>query len=384
MRRAPTEDDESMDALLDTMMNVVGILIIVLVVTQLGVGDAVKRIGETLAVDPATLKKTEQELASIEKQRDQLKASAQDLQQVDQQEIAKRLKDVLRKNALRQKELDKLLAEQEKVAGDKKRMEETEEQIQEKEELLDKLRKQILAAQDEEAQLKANLEETPPRKELPSVEVTLPNPRPAPKGAKQILFICSANKLYPLDINQFRADGQALGMRVIKAEKLELHLPVDNKQKIFYLKDPEHFIREFNRRSLALEKRSPKNRYFHVELVAAGSNPRLVFHPLESGGVTERTINRAQSSFRKRLKSVDPSSYYIRFNVCLDSFDVYVTARRIISRLDLLAGWEPLPVDWKFTTNLGGTIRFGPRPKPKPKPVNPPKPKPSKPVNVID
>jgi len=39
MGRRPKEDDDgSMDSLLDTMMNVVGILVLVLVVTQLGVG----------------------------------------------------------------------------------------------------------------------------------------------------------------------------------------------------------------------------------------------------------------------------------------------------------------------------------------------------------
>ena len=45
MRRKNGNDDEgAMDSLLDTMTNVVGILVIVLVVTQLGVGDAVSRI----------------------------------------------------------------------------------------------------------------------------------------------------------------------------------------------------------------------------------------------------------------------------------------------------------------------------------------------------
>ena len=87
MRRAPVDDDENMDSLLDTLMNVVGILIIVLVVTQLGVGDAVKRIGETLAVDPATLRQAEEELVSFDRQRDRLKVSAQDQQQVDPEVI---------------------------------------------------------------------------------------------------------------------------------------------------------------------------------------------------------------------------------------------------------------------------------------------------------
>ena len=43
-RRKKSSSGASLDSLLDTMTNVVGILVILLVVTQLGVSDAVKRI----------------------------------------------------------------------------------------------------------------------------------------------------------------------------------------------------------------------------------------------------------------------------------------------------------------------------------------------------
>lgn len=381
MRRAPVEDDESMDSLLDTLMNVVGILIIVLVVTQMGVGEAVKRIGKTMAVDPATLERTEKELIAADLQRDKLDAMVQDFQQVDEEQITKRLEELLRQQEEKQKELEQLTAEletkQEKAAENKKLVVE----IQENKELLDKLRKEILTAQEEEARLTALLDKTRPRQELPPVEVNLPNPRPAPAGAKQILFICSNDKLYPLNTEQFQLEGRELGLKVIQSARLELHLPVSESQKIFYLKDPKEFLRLFN-------KRPPTDRYFRAELVASGSSPRLVFHPLEDGGETDRSINRARSQFRKQLKAVDSSLYYIRLNVCADSFDVYVTARRIISRVGLLAGWEPQAEKWKYATNLGGTIRFGPPPKPQPKPTKPPpkptKSAPTKPVNVID
>jgi len=379
MRRAPVEDDENMDSLLDTLMNVVGILIIVLVVTQMGVGEAVKRIGKTMAVDPVTLQRTEEELVAKERQRDRLEARVEDLQQVDEGQIANRLEELLRKKTGRQKELDRLTAElkakQEKVAKNTQ----LEAEIQENKTLLEKLRKEILAAQDEEARLKALLEKTRPRKKLPALEVMLPNPRPAPPGATQILFICSNNKLYPLNAEQFRFEGQAIGKKVIRTERLELHLPVSESQKIFYLKNPEEFLREFN-------KQAPTGRYFRAELVAVGSTPRLVFHPLEDAGETGRSIQRASSRFRKQLKAVDLSSYYIRFDVCADSFDVYVTARRTIGRIGLLAGWEPQAADWLYAVNLGGPIRFGPphKPQPKSKKPAPPPAKPKKPANVID
>jgi len=43
-RRRRQSDDGNLDSLLDTMTNVVGILIILMAMTQIGVGDAVQRI----------------------------------------------------------------------------------------------------------------------------------------------------------------------------------------------------------------------------------------------------------------------------------------------------------------------------------------------------
>jgi hypothetical protein len=78
--------------------------------------------------------------------------------------------------------------------------------------------------------------------------------------------------------------------------------------------------------------------------------------------------------------------FYIRFYVCADSFDIYVTTRRIVSDMGLLAGWDPQGATWRYTTHMGGSMRLGPLPKPAPKPKTPPgpAPKPKKPANVID
>ena len=261
--------------------------------------------------------------------------------------IERRLEELQRQKEERQKELEQLTTELQAKQAKVAKNEKLEAEIQENKALLDKLRKEILAAQEEEARLNAMLEKTRPRQQLPPIEVNLPNPRPAPPGASQLLFICSNNKLYPLNTETFQIEGRELGLKVIRSERLELHVPVSESQKIFYLKAPEKFLKMFN-------ERPPTDRYFRAELVAAGSTPRLVFHPLEDAGETDRSINRASSRFRKRLKSVDASSYYIRFNVCADSFDVYATARPIISRIGLLAGWEPQPTDWRYAANQIG------------------------------
>ena len=51
MRPRRKKQTGSLDSLLDTMTNVVGILVILLVVTQLGMDDAVRRIGEATELE---------------------------------------------------------------------------------------------------------------------------------------------------------------------------------------------------------------------------------------------------------------------------------------------------------------------------------------------
>jgi hypothetical protein len=381
-RRQAEEDEGSMDSLLDTMMNVVGILIIVLVVTQMGVGDAVKRIGETANVDPQTLADAEEKLAELQRLRARLEAALLNVAPDEGQDYEQRLAELREQISRRQQQLDQLLVQQKSEDEERKKAQASAaaitKQMEEDRETREKLQEDITAAQEQQARLKAMLADTEPRGQLPPVQITLPNPRPAPEGARQFTFVCKYNKLYPVNLDKFRADGQRLGVRVIQTERLELYLPVTKEQKILYVKDEDRFIREFNKRPL-------RDQYFETELEAAGAYPRLIFHPIEGSGEDERSLTGARSRFRQQLQSVDRQKYYLRFYVCADSFDIYVAARRVISEIGLQAGWDPQSTDWEYRASLGGSIRFGPPPKPQPKPKTPPGPQPKpKPANVID
>jgi hypothetical protein len=84
MRRAKRDDEGGgLDSLLDTMTNVVGILVIVLVVTQLGVGDAVQRIVDSIQIDARKLAEAEKELEQKKLERDRLLAAMDEQQPVD-------------------------------------------------------------------------------------------------------------------------------------------------------------------------------------------------------------------------------------------------------------------------------------------------------------
>lgn len=383
-RRREDDDGGALDSLLDTMTNVVGILIIVLVVTQLGVGDAVKRITENIKFDPAKFAKAEQDLKSLEQERDTLLAAKATSTPTDSADQENRLEELLRQIAEQQKLLDQLKQDQKEeeeqlasakllAAQARKKIEENEKRKQQRE----KLQGELSTAAKEIARLEALLDDTPMPKAPPPKVVHLPNPRSAPKDAKARTFICTHNKVYPLPpgpaLEQIRKQFQLRAVAVARKQYRTFN-PTTGE-------GTERFLQEFNKQPFRNEY---WDEYWDVKLANYSSTPFLVFEPRENGGETERIITGSKSRFQRALRQINPNQYFLRFDVCADSFDIYVTTRRIVTKMGLLAGWEPRSVGWKYVTKLGGELRFGPPPKPAPPPKTPRKPPPKQLPNEID
>jgi hypothetical protein len=371
-----------MDSLLDTMMNVVGILILVLVVTQLGVGDAVKRITETANIDPQVLEDQKKELASIKDERDTLLAAMVESAFVTEDAEQQKAKlEKLRRQIAEQEELlaqleQKRKEEEAKLAEIKLNMAAAvaaKKKIEENKQEREQLKSELSETLKEIARLEAVLADTPPPPVNPPKVIKLPNPRPPPEGAEQWMFLCSENKVYPLPtgsvLEQIRKASQARALQVALKERRTFN-PMTGE-------GTDRFLQEFN-------KNPWKNEYFEAKLANYDSYPRLVFHPLPNGGEEEKVVRAARSKFQRELGMVNANKYFIRFYVCTDSFDIYVTTRRIVTDKGLMAGWEPQYKGWKYVTSLGGNLQFGPRPKPAPPPKTPPKPRPKPSRNIID
>ena len=369
-RKNGNEDEGAMDSLLDTMTNVVGILVIVLVVTQLGVGDAVSRITESIKVDPEEFEAKKSKLVTLEETREQLKSEVAQLKKDVNQDEAK---VSLELEQLKKKHSQELLD----LANLKKKNLSVETVIEQAES--EKVKRKEIAAKiknslEEVASLKAKLDQTPEREVLPGREMRLPDPRPAPPGLIPFRFICYNNRIYPF--NDF-VTLQKIANE--KAKGLQGRLRIDPVKGI----DPDRFIKDFSR---------PPIRNKNVELEVTkhpDGRPRISFTPLERGGASVRDIDRKGTRFNKDLAALDSSRYYLEFWVCGDSYDVYMSARAKAEALELAVGWLPQPTGWKYTSVLQG-IRLGPPPKPvvaskTPPVVTPAKPTPpKKPANVID
>jgi hypothetical protein len=381
MKRLPRSNDDDdgggLDSLLDTMTNVVGILVMVLIAAQLGVKDAVDRIADSELVDPEKLEETREELQLSRDQRDAIQSQLDSMKPQDSIETKVQLADLRRKL---QQTRSQIVSENKtanqfavKIEADKKKAAEASKKIKaiaDSKKARDRLQAELKGALENEAKLKALLEDTPVQEAPPAKVVTLPDPRPAPDGARQVTFLCANNRIYPISADDWRDSLRKKAEFLVAAKRL------DGGPAIGVNKD--RFMTEFKKAN----RRNMRDDFLEVELYATGIYPRLRFTPKKNAGATEKEVLNPRSRFQRMLSVLDKSKYYASFVVLPDSYEVYLAARSVAAEKQLLAGWSPQSESYVFTTHLGGKILFGPKPPP-PKPDPNPKP-PAKPRNVID
>ncbi len=377
MRRSKKQSGASLDSLLDTMTNVVGILVIMLTVTQLGVGDAVKRISAGDQVDPEVLEAAKKELLKLELVKNELVKRLKALVYKEGFDIAaelRRLKAELasakanvaaladkREQRVRQAEMEmqRLLEEAKRVL---------EEQKKKEEELITK----ITAGNAELATLRARLEDRPVQEAPPPKVVHLPNPRPAPEGSEPVTFLCREGRVMHVDAENYQDRGQKLANFIVNRRKLGTDPAAGIDGKVL--------AEEFNRAS------SIRDRNFDVNLEVQGRYPRLVLKRRGDGGDTLEQLQRSGSRYEQEIRRLPPDKFYLQFLVWPDSFETYLAARQIASDRGLPAGWSATTMQGEYSIPLGGDIRCGPPPPPPPKTSTPAPATPARkpPMDVVD
>ena len=372
------QDDGGLDSLLDTMTNVVGILVLVLVVTQLGVADVISRITSDRVIGSSDLVEIRNELSGKQNELDELNRILIDPTIIDPERLREELsrkRDLLdrRRSLLSEKKTEKEVAEL-KISDAKQATQEAETEIRTNDLRRQELANLITEALQKKADIEAKLDETPDLPAPPEFEITIPNPRPAPKGATQVMLVCAENRLYPVNAGKFREAAHEKAVAIIT----RFNLGQDPAQGI----DAESFKKHF-------ERMKDQDDFFNIEYyVQNDRDPRIRFIPRAGRGASIRELVNPRSRIRTRwLVNFDPNRYFARFFVLPDSYEMYVTARRLFSDGGILAGWEPQGEKWQLTSGIPGGIRLGPPPPPKPpdptRASEKPKP-PAKPPNLID
>ncbi len=378
MRRRRKGSAGSLDSLLDTMTNVVGIMVILLTVTQLGVGDAVKRITQTSQVDPEELARLEKEVAETQRLREELIRQLRMLAHHDERrdEAARELAVLKRRVAdarANNRVLEQTHEEQVREAREEAlaQQEEARKLLEEQQKEVEAFRQKINQEAELMAKLRAQLDGTPEPVAPPAKMVYLPNPRPAPEGARPLVFLCRDDRVMFVDEEAIRENAQRRVEFVVERRRLD--------------QDPAKGIdagvlgEEVNRLGI-----NDPTGTFQPKLIFHGRFPRIELAPRGSAGETASQLTRG-SRYRRVLGRIDPAKYYLQYVVWPEGYEVYLEARKIAGEMGLSAGWQAVGSGHTYTVPLGGSLRVGPPPPPRPaepKPAEPPRPAP--PVDVID
>ncbi|QDT65491.1 hypothetical protein [Calycomorphotria hydatis] len=348
------EGGASLDSLLDTMFNVVGILVILLVVTQLGASEAVRRI--TGIVSEQELKAAQADYTELKKLLEENQADWAEMEaRPDMDDELSKINQRIKVMQLNMKQLSNVNIDTTKLV----------KEVKEKQKEEDKLKEQIDTKIAEIEKIKAMLADTPKRGPDPAdLVVSLPNPRPAPKGAEAVDMIIAHDRVQAIDKDQLQKVAQS----AIKANLRSLINPKDN------MIDGDKLVELF-------EKEEIGNRLFRLKINVRNFEPRLALVPKPDAGFD---MQKNGTEFRRLMGKINDGKSYVKFRVYNDSFDTYLAAREFADQVKLPAGWLPQDEDYTYILDLGVKPKVklsGYKPPPPPDPNAPKPPPPAKPKN---
>ncbi len=326
--------DQNLDSLLDTMANVIGILILLLAVTQLSVGDAVERIsqsaGREIEVSPAEvalLRTRSQTLQdSIVAAEGELAAYAPTEQRTGL------LLEALRPHV---EQLEALEGRYPlsgdgapKLAG----------MLERQRESAARLSAEIADAEARASGLDALLADV--ASETRPKIARLPNPRPPPASAEQVVVFVRYGRVMFVDLPGMNANLEA-GVRDALGDN---RVPGPD--------DRAWLVNLFSKVRLG-----SGNFFWSIR----EDDDRSLFADIKwvdhSQGEQLSDLLRGDSEFVRNLSSLSQAGRYLRFYVWSDSFEVYLEARYLAEQLGWQIGWLPIDTTEEVGQSLVGGNR---------------------------
>jgi hypothetical protein len=353
-RRSANFEEPNMDAMLDTMFNVVGILLLVLILLSINMDKALRKIlAEVVPVTPEQLQanvvtrdkrlednKTLQSQVGKFTKPEELEAQLKQLDlELENLESDQNLDDVRSQMLNLLEEIKKIEAE---ISGNETKVKESTAKYNE---------------------LLALLNSTVPTEGPPPQVVTLPAGQPARDGAEPRIVLCVSGKVYCIgdayahafkirellnsQFAQLAYSGEGKGYYTYKLKGREtndagafLPLKVRSRGEEYEVTkvrfDPVK-VREFLKANEA-RVGTPDYRYV-VEV--SGDRLTLRYAPQPSGGESPEQFLAARSALRNLCSQAASERHYVWFVVAPDSFEAYLHARRIADEARAANGWEP-------------------------------------------
>lgn len=325
-RKSSEASGVNLDSLMDTLTNVVGILIIILILVQINVSQALKKIVSELP---------EVSVEELQKIKEQSQA-----QKVDHEKLKQEMEKLMAEAEKNRKELEKVTPELAHLETTAKQnpvptldLDTLRKQLEEKKKELEKRKASASALLAEQQRLKGLLDSTPVVAPPPGKVVRIPNSRPIPEKAKIERYLITAGQLYYLDmdaakkmvLSEFQATRDRLEKERTKA--------ADGSRKVIY--DQEKVAKHFAQRRLAyrnLDIKVPANKVSNRVAVQLVPRPGQGEHINAAAQLTSR--------FQNDLRRFKTGNTVVWFHVARDGFDTYLRARDICDAIGVPAGWE--------------------------------------------
>jgi hypothetical protein len=353
----------NLDSMLDTLTNVVGILVIVLVTVQLSSQEAASRIAATATkVAPEELARLERAAAAA---REAAAAAAAALAREQaaaknpQAEVARLETEATAAERRAREAADKAAAAQ------KKRTQDVEKAQQAAATAAKAAAAEAAKRQTDHAkaaavvkELQTRLASLPLPVAPPAKQVRLPDPRPAPKDAKELRVLCRDGRVWVVDIPSLQEPAKKRADYVVKRKKLD---PDGDA----WLTDGKTFVEEFN------ESPVREDGFEMTLMISGGKWPQLVLTRMPGSGQTAAEATRGTSPLARTLRRLGSDDHYVRFYVWPDGFEAYLEVRDFVAERGFAAGWEPVTGKDEHRISLG---RYAIGTKPPPGTTSTPKP----------
>ncbi len=329
----------NLDSLVDTMTNVVGVLIVVLIVTQVNVSSAAKRIRANLPEVTASM------MTELREKDEEVRKR---LTEVKPEEVEE-AKEELRVLEAQRKELKKTEARDRKldleVAIIEQKIEESKQQLEAEGGQVAQIRSDVREKEDDLTSRKPKL-------------VRLPNPRVPEEEAQEVLLIVRGGRLLHFD-REAVLDAIAAKVRP---------------RKDLLSRDPKYKNRyDRNKIMPVLESLKESNPLYRFDFkLHQNGHIQVYCYPRDGKGETVEDLAKPRAVGIGVMNKADHDRNYLRFLVTRDSFGQYIAMRRMAEK-------RHIPVGWKFSDDVvrqsfylnERKIRATPDPDWKPPPPNP-------------
>jgi hypothetical protein len=337
MGRKRDRQGENLDSLLDTMANVVGILVVLVALTQLSVGDAVERIRSRGVDREVGAEELEQALAEKEDVDAALSLTG---------ERWRRMSDESNERAWLIDDSAEVIATL-AALPDRNDLRglgsfELESELEQQRSLLEQQVDEVEQKRAEVARLDEFIDGLP-AEDRPKI-ARLPDPRPPPRGSQQVTFFCRYGRVMAVDVPQLLADLDAMIALALGPNRDRRFVDWDDRPFLDNFFAKQHFWRDGLRWS---SRDFDEGSLYRAEIVWQD--------PSQGEGMSR--LRRTDSAYLARLRDSTPKRNHIHFWVWSDSYEVYLEARYLAERLGYAVSWLPLADDEELGFDLAGSAR---------------------------